>query len=115
MDYSSYIDLVGKFIDILGVVGIVAGVILALYNFILSYFRHDFDKAYGVLRENLGRTVLLGLELLIAGDIIRSIAVPPTLTSVAVLAVIVLIRSFLSMQIEKEIKWSFPWKRHKEE
>lgn len=115
MDYSAYIDIVGKFIDILGVVGIVAGVLVSLAHFVMVYFSHDFGAAYEKLRRNLGRTVLLGLELLIAGDIIRSIAVPPSLNSVAVLAVIVLIRSFLSMQIEKEIKWSLPsWKHHKE-
>ena len=115
MDYSNYIDLVGRFIDILGVVSIVAGVMISIWHFVTTYFKEDFTKSYNAFRESLGRTVLLGLELLIAGDIVRSIAVPPTLTSVAVLGIIVLIRSFLSMQIEKEIKWSLPWKRHKEE
>lgn len=114
LDYIVYVDVVGTFIDILGVFSITLGVVVSITQFALSLFDSDFAKAYGQFRLNLGRTILLGLELLIAGDIIRSIAAPPTITSVAVLAIIVMIRSFLAMQIEKEIKWVLPWHHHKE-
>ena len=64
---------------------------------------------YKQLRSNLGRSILLGLELLVAGDIINTVAVEPTLASLAVLAGIVLIRTFLSVSLEVEIEGRWPW------
>jgi len=60
-------------------------------------------------RQNLGRSILLGLELLVAGDIVRTVAVAPTLETVLVLALIVLMRTFLSMSLEVELKGRWPW------
>ena len=65
--------------------------------------------AYKALRSNLGRSILLGLELLVAADIINTVAVEPTLTSIAVLAGIVAIRTFLSFSLELEIEGKWPW------
>ena len=65
--------------------------------------------AYKALRSNLGRSILLGLELLVAADIINTVAVEPTLTSIAVLAGIVAIRTFLSFSLELEIEGRWPW------
>jgi uncharacterized membrane protein len=64
---------------------------------------------YRQYRQQLGRSILLGLELLVAADIIRTVAVTPTLTSVAVLGGIVLIRTFLSFSLELEITGRWPW------
>jgi uncharacterized membrane protein len=108
-DYSLVIDLVGKGIDFFGVMLIVGGAVYSLLTFFNTVFLPKHKGAYQSLRDNLGRTILVGLEFLIAGDIIRSIAVPPTLQSVSVLAVIVVIRSFLSIELEHEISGRWPW------
>jgi uncharacterized membrane protein len=68
-------------------------------------------SVYRSYRQLLGRSILLGLELLVAADIIRTVAVTPTLQSVAVLAVIVLIRTFLSFSLELEITGRWPWQK----
>jgi uncharacterized membrane protein len=60
-------------------------------------------------RQQLGRTILLALELLVVGNIIRTVAAEPTLTSVAILAIIVLIRTFLSFSLEVELTGRWPW------
>ena len=64
---------------------------------------------YRRFRQQLGRTILLGLELLVVGDIVRTVAAQPTLTSVAILAIIVLIRTFLSFSLEVELTGRWPW------
>ena len=67
--------------------------------------------SYDALRRNLGRSILLGLEVLIVADIVRTIIVDPTLESVAVLGVIVVIRILLSFSLEVEIDGLWPWRR----
>ena len=67
--------------------------------------------AYQKLRQDIGRAILLGLEILVAADIIRTVAVTPTLNSVIILGVIVLIRTFLSLSMQVEIEGRFPWQR----
>jgi uncharacterized membrane protein len=69
------------------------------------------DEAYRVVRTVFGRSILLGLEFLVAADIIRTVAVEPSLENVAVLGVIVLIRTFLSFSLEVEIDGMWPWRR----
>jgi uncharacterized membrane protein len=64
-----------------------------------------------VIRTYFGRSVLFALELLVAADLIRTVAVQPTLQNVAVLAIIVLIRTFLSFSLEVEIEGTWPWRR----
>src|SRR5438309_7987537 len=68
-------------------------------------------ESYDELRRNLGRSILLGLEVLIVADIVRTIIVDPTLESVAVLGVIVIIRILLSFSLEVEIDGFWPWRR----
>lgn len=67
------------------------------------------DGAYRELRSTLGRAILLGLELLVAADIINTVAIKPGLDSLAVLAGIVLVRTFLSLSLEVEIEGKWPW------
>jgi len=114
MDYSLLISYVGEAIDVVGVLAISLGVLLSVVQFAVQYFTSDdILLPYQHFRQNLGRTIIIGLELLIAGDIVRSIAVPPSFSTVIVLAIIVLIRAFLSFQIEKGTEWHMPWhKRH---
>ena len=68
-------------------------------------------SAYDVFRASFGRGILLGLEFLVAADIIRTVAVTPTMQSVAVLALIILIRTFLSISLKAEIEGSWPWQQ----
>jgi uncharacterized membrane protein len=69
------------------------------------------DDPVATFRRMLGRAILTGLELLVAADIIRTVAIDPTLESVAVLGVIVLIRTFLSFSLEVEIDGRWPWQK----
>src|SRR5690242_7340219 len=73
--------------------------------------RGNATRAYEDLRRNLGRSILLGLEVLIVADIVRTIIVDPTLDSVAVLGAIVVIRILLSFSLEVEIDGAWPWAR----
>ncbi len=66
---------------------------------------------YECFRADLGRGILLGLEFLVAADIIGTVAVTPTFESLGVLAAIVLIRTFLSFSLEVEIEGRWPWRR----
>lgn len=71
------------------------------------------ENAYRGLRQSMGRSILLGLEVLIAADIIRTVAVEPSLENVAALGLIVLIRTFLSFSLEIEIDGVPPWRRER--
>ena len=73
------------------------------------------DDAYKALRRNLGRCILLGLEVLIVADIVRTIIVDSTLESVAVLAGIVIVRTFLSFSLEVELTGRWPWQQSSED
>jgi uncharacterized membrane protein len=109
----SYEDTVGDIARVVESVGIAILVLGGLSVFVRSgieLLRHE-PSTYSKLRERLGQVILLGLEVLIVGDIIRTIAVEPTLESVGVLAIIVLIRIVLSFSLEVEIDGVWPWRR----
>ena len=72
---------------------------------------HDGQLAYQVMRESFGGVILLGLEILVAADLVRTVAVAPTRENVIVLAIIVLIRTVLSFSLEVEIEGVLPWRR----
>jgi uncharacterized membrane protein len=107
-EYRVVMDTVGTAIDAAGVIVIVVGAILATARFL---FRRQGEpgRSYTVYRQDLGRVILLGLEFLIAGDIIRTVVVSPTLANVFVLGMIVLIRTFLSMTLQLELEGHLPW------
>jgi uncharacterized membrane protein len=102
---SHLIELIGVAIIGGGAIGTLA---LFLYRLVR---REDPVQAVTSFRSSFGRAILLGLELLIAADIINTVAVRPTLVSVAVLAGIVAIRTFLSFSLEVEIEGTWPWQR----
>jgi uncharacterized membrane protein len=108
MEFGEVIEFVGKVIDGAGVAAIVVGAIAASV-FALARLVRKQRPVYRPYRSQLGRSILLGLELLVAADIIRTVAITPTLESVAVLAGIVLIRTFLSFSLELEISGRWPW------
>jgi len=101
-------------IEVVGAVVIVAGVIrVAITRGTVRYlFKLDEPGAYDSYKHQIGRTLLLGLEFLVAGDVVRTVALEPTLDSVAVLGLLVLVRTFLSWTLAVEIKGRWPWQPH---
>lgn len=110
MQFTDAIELVGKGIDTAGVAAMVIGALTAAGRAAVSARTRQPD-IYRRFRQQLGRSILLGLELLVAADIIRTVAVTPTLGSVLVLALIVAIRTFLSFSLELEITGRWPWQK----
>ncbi len=111
MDVFTFALWVGQVIDFFGVMVIFIGVILSTFNYVKDYILKDNPKMFRTYRENLGKTILLGLEILVAGDILRSIVGRPDWESVAILGAIVLIRTFLSVAFDMEITGHWPWKK----
>jgi uncharacterized membrane protein len=98
--------------EISGIAVIVAGSAIATIAFFTQSSRPSY-AAYKTYRQHLGQAILLGLELLVAADIINTVGVDPTLRTVAVLGGVVLIRTFLSFSLEIEIEGRWPWRRHR--
>lgn len=111
LDFGNSVALAARLLEGVGVLAIILGAVVATIAFAVALRSKQVHEAYVVYRQDLGRAILLGLELLVAADIIRTVAVSPTLGSVAVLAVIVLIRTFLSMTLELEITGKWPWQQ----
>ena len=110
MVFNDVIDKIGMTIDAAGVVVIVAGAVIASVASAVRLFRRE-SGVYRRFRQGLGQAILLGLELLVAADIVRTVAASPSLTSVAILAAIVLIRTFLSFSLEVETTGRWPWQK----
>ena len=109
---------VSRWFELAGIAVIVLGALLAVANglFRLTGWRDPAsgtaaDDRIATFRKSLGRSILIGLELLVAGDIIRTIAVEPSIENLLVLGGIVLIRTFLSISLEVEIEGKWPWRR----
>lgn len=110
MPTREIIQHVGTLLDLAGVLVIAVGVTIATVVFALRWWRtRQVVDHYRGYRQGVGRAILLGLELLVAGDIIRTVAVSPTFTSVGVLALIVLVRTFLSVSLQVELDGRWPW------
>ena len=115
MDFQHIIEGVGGFMDFAGVAVMVFGAIVSIPLAVRGFQPRKLPagseplSVYRSYRQLLGRSILLGLELLVAADIIRTVAVTPTFESVGVLAIIVLIRTFLSFSLELEITGRWPW------
>lgn len=112
MEFKKTIESLGYSIDAAGVSVIVIGVLVATIWFVVRIRGLGLLKSYTAYRQTIGRAILLGLELLVAGDIIRTVAVSPTLQSVAVLGGIVIIRTFLSISLQLELEGRWPWQRN---
>jgi uncharacterized membrane protein len=111
MDYDHVIARIGEVIDGAGVAVIAVGMLVNAGIAAVGLSRNQANT-YGRFREQLGRTILLGLELLVAGDIVRTVATQPTLADVAVLAIIVVIRTFLSFSLHVELTGRWPWQKN---
>jgi|SRR5690349_13028333 uncharacterized membrane protein len=111
MDLLTWKEPVTRTVEVAGVSIILVGAAAATARFVVQWLRAGLSDAYREYREHLGRAILLGLEFLVAGDIINTVAVDPTFRSVGVLAGIVVIRTFLSFSLEVEIEGTWPWRR----
>ena len=109
MEFTEIISIAGYAIEAIGVLVIVIGSILSSAAFISSYRQLPEGIAYRTYRRQLGRSIILGLEFLIAGDIVRTVIVADTLENVAVLGMIILIRTFLSVTLHLEVEGRWPW------
>jgi len=109
MEFTDIISISGYAIEAVGVLVVVIGSILSSVTFIRSYQQLPEGTAYRTYRRQLGRSIMLGLEFLIAGDIIRTVIVADTLENVAVLGMIILIRTFLSVTLHLEVEGRWPW------
>jgi uncharacterized membrane protein len=105
-------DAIARGVEVLGIVTLVLGLAAALVRAGLALVGgQGANEGYRIVRTVFGRSILLGLEFLIAADIIRTVAVQPSLQNVAILGLIVLIRTFLSFSLEVEIDGRWPWRR----
>jgi uncharacterized membrane protein len=109
MSFREIVENTGKVLDGLGVAVIVVGVLVAVALTYRASRQKPPGATYRSFRQQLGRAILLGLELLVAADIIRTVAVQPTLRSASVLGIIVVIRTFLSFSLEVELEGRWPW------
>jgi uncharacterized membrane protein len=109
MMMSGWIEAVGTALDVIGVVLIAFGILISASRYLTAWFGSPEIDAFRRLRQDIGRAILLGLEVLVAADIIRTVAVTPTVESVLILAGIVAIRTVLSLSLQVEVEGRFPW------
>ena len=109
MNLIEIIRSVSDVMDALGVAVVSLGVLWGLIGFAKDLITQTAEIAYKTFRIQIVRSLILGLEVLVAGDVIRTVAISPSLTSVAVLGAIVLIRCFLSWSLTLEIDGRWPW------
>jgi uncharacterized membrane protein len=110
--FTRVMDHVAQGFEALGAAVLVAGIVWSFVLAVVAWRRSGQPaKGYLALRSAFGGTLLLGLEILVAADLVRTVAVAPTLDNVLVLGLIVLIRTVLSFSLETEIEGVVPWKR----
>jgi len=110
MQVGEFVELAGTAAEIAGVVLIIGGLVIASARYLLPTGIGSAPR-YQRYRQDLGRAILLGLEVLVAADIVRTVAFTPTMDSVIVLAMIVVIRTFLSWSLALELEGRWPWQR----
>jgi uncharacterized membrane protein len=107
MQIREFVELAANAAEIAGVALIVGGLLLATARYALV----RGGERYRRYRHDMGRAILLGLEVLVAADIVRTVAFTPTLENVSILGVIVAIRTFLSWSLALELDGRWPWQR----
>lgn len=107
-------QVISAFFEVVGIAAILTGFALAVRGGVSRARLGDGTGAYEAVRSTFGRSILLGLEILVAADLVRTVAVQPTLPGLAVLAALVGIRTFLSWSLEVEIDGRWPWQRRRE-
>jgi uncharacterized membrane protein len=104
-----YVEWAALIIEVAGVLVMIIGPLFALYRYFFD--RHEDGSSYRTFRHDLGKAILLGLEFLVAGDIIATVSTDPTMENVLVLGMIVLIRTFLSLSLQVELEGKWPWQK----
>ena len=111
MEFKDLISIAGYAIETIGVLVIIVGIAISSLRFLARFRAEPEGVAYAMYRRQLGRSIILGLEFLIAGDIVRTVIVADTLTNVTILGLIVLIRTFLSFTLHLEVEGRWPWQK----
>ena len=112
LTFTESMESVARFFEVIGAVVLVTGLALSAGLAIRSLSRtRDPQMAYRVLRRSFGGAIILGVEVLVAADLIRTVAIAPTIDNALSLAIIVLIRTVLSFSLETEIEGVVPWRR----
>ena len=112
MTQASFFETVTAVFEIAGVGAMALGFLVAIGLAIRSWVtKKDGKTAFKVLRDSIGLVILLGLEILVAADLVRTVTSTPSLTDAIVLAIVVLIRTILSFSLQIEIEGVAPWKR----
>jgi len=108
-EFKQLIAIVSYGIESFGVLVIVVGCLVATATFLRRWRRDPLEDTFQDIRVGVGRAIILGLEFLIAGDVIRTVVVSSTLENVGVLALVVVIRTFLSFALAMEVEGRLPW------
>lgn len=103
------IDILAKALEAVGVLVIVSGILWSVVQYLRERDQLHGRDIYQHLRQSIGRSILLGLELLVAADIIHTVATPLSFESLGLLGLLILIRTFLSVEIEMELEGRWPW------
>ena len=111
MSLTQVMEWVSRGFEIWGVAVLLIGFVLGAVRSLSAYLDGRGEAAYDMVRRYFGRSILLGIEVLVAADLIRTVAVDPTMENVLVLGLIVLIRTFLSFSLEIELEGVVPWRR----
>ena len=114
MHFTETMEDIVRAFEIAGVLILAIGSLWAIASTVPVLRRGDVPAAYQRARQQMGHAILLGLEVLIIADIVRTITVEPTLESAGILALIVLVRTFLSFSLEIELEGVVPWQRWKQ-
>ena len=110
-----WIDAAALVIEVLAVILIIAPIFYAVGHYLFQAALHpEIEDLYKKLRVRLGQALLLGLEILVAADIVRTVALEATLESILALGLLILVRTFLSWSLTVEIEGRWPWQREQE-
>lgn len=115
MGFSEIISISGYAIEAVGVLVVVIGSVFSSVTYLRTVHQLPEGIAYRAYRRQLGRSIILGLEFLIAGDIIRTVIVADTLENVAILGLIIVIRTLLSVTLYLEVEGRWPWQHDEKE
>jgi uncharacterized membrane protein len=111
VDFKEMMDGVSRIFEVVGIGVLVLGFFIGLYLALRDLLRGKRGGAYSMIRTYFGQSILLGLEILVAADLIRTVIVDTTMENLKLLGLIVLIRTFLSFALEIEIEGIAPWRR----
>lgn len=109
LDVAGLVRFAVFLLEMAGTIAVLGGAVIATTAFVRRTWRGGFERAYPSYRADLGRSILIGLELLVAGDILKTLVIALTLNDLLVLAGLILVRTFLSVSLGVEINGHWPW------